>query len=217
MQPYYADDTVKLYHGDCLDDSGPMPWLGADVLITDPPYGLQAMARTYGRHGATIAGDLDTTARDKVLALWWDRPAAVFGSPRLPDPPGEWTWRLVWDKCEPGTNGGPWRYSHESIYVRGTGWTRTSASSFSVIRVPTRNGGAGRQEHPHRKPLEVMTRLVAAAPPGIIADPFCGSGSTLVAAKMLGRHAIGVELIEAHCETSARRLAQDALDFGDAS
>ena len=80
----------------------------------------------------------------------------------------------------------------------------------TVNGIVARNGG-----HPHTKSGKVMQELVQLCPPGIIADPFAGSGSTLVAAKALGRLAIGVELEERYCEVIAKRLSQGVLDFGE--
>jgi len=220
--PYYQDDAVTLYHGDCREIA---EWLAADVLVTDPPYGTAGGNKRgndgYGRRvgnqrgaervGQHIAGDQDTTVRDAVLAAWGLRPALIFGSPRLPDPPGQWSDRLVWDKKRPGTNGGPWRYRHESIYVT-AGFERTSDAAVSVL-----TAFPEQSDHIHAKPLGLMVELVGAAPAGVIADPFAGSGSTLVAAKRLGRRCVGVELEERYCEVAARRLDQGVLDFGAAS
>jgi len=221
-KPYYEDEHVTLYHGDCLELT---EWTSADVLVSDPPYGTQFSAENpnggYGRRqnagvgpeGFTIANDGSTETRDAALALWGSKPALVFGSPRLPDPPGNWADRLVWDKKRPGMNGGPWRYRHESIYVT-AGFVRTSNASVSIL-----TAFPDQSEHMHAKPLGLMTALVETAPPGIIADPFAGSGTTLVAAAHLGRHAIGVEIDERYCELLAKRLGQQTfdLDWGDAS
>ena len=217
MTPYYADDLVTLYHGDCREVT---EWLEADVLVTDPPYGSQFSALNpkggYGRRqnaglgpeGFVIANDGTTDARDEILTAWAARgPVAVFGSPRMPDPPGDWADRLVWDKKRPGMNGGPWRYRHETVYVS-SGFVRTDNAAVSIIEA-----WPDQLDHIHAKPVALMLRLVAAAPPGTIADPFAGSGSTLVAAKQLGRRATGVEIEERYCEIAAKRLAQDTL-FG---
>lgn len=230
-EPYYSDESVALYHGDCRKLT---EWLEADVLIVDPPYGTNftagnpkggygrrqnaagnsrhASVRNVGVEGFTIANDNSTEARDFVLNLWWREvehgrggPALTFGSPRMVDPPGEWADRLVWDKKRPGMNGGPWRYRHESIYVT-AGFVRTDNAAVSIIEA-----WPDQADHIHAKPLALMTRLVAAAPEGVVADPFAGSGSTLAACKQLGRKAIGVELDERCCEIAARRLAQDTL------
>lgn len=221
MDPYYTDDMVTLYHGDCLEIDA---WLDADVLVTDPPYGTQVTGANprggYGRRylydtgdgvGAAIANDTTTDTRDAALLMWGNRPAIVFASPRMPEPPGNWNDRLVWDKQRPGMNGGPWRYQHEAIYVRGE-FERRRNDAFSIIPawlglVPTRSG-----RHIHAKPVALMLSLVeVTAPDGVIADPFAGSGSTLLAARNLGRHAIGVELEERYCEIIARRLSQGVL------
>lgn len=214
VTPYYSDESVTLYHGDCREVTA---WLEADVLVTDPPYGSEGIAGSYGRRnnhgGITIANDATTEARDAILDLFEGRPTLCFGTPRLPEPPGGWDHRLVWDKREPGLNGGPWRYTHECIFVRGEGWVRLSASSFSILSFPSGNGSPEKADHVHAKPVALMERLIAAAPPGVITDPFAGSGSTLVADKQLGRKAIGVEFEERYCEIAAKRLAQDVL-FG---
>ena len=218
--PYYSDDAVTLYHGNCLELAD--LWTVADVLVTDPPYGTQMQATGksahrggYGRRnlhdpgdgiGARIANDETTDARDAMLALWGARPAVLFGSPRLPDPPGEWADRLVWDKQRPGMNGGAFRYTHEAIYARGM--VRADNSTFSILAA-----FPDQSDHIHAKPVRLMSVLVSTCPPGVIADPFAGSGSTLVAAKALGRKAIGVELEERYCEIAARRLSQGVLDF----
>ena len=219
MSVYYEDEWVTLHHGDCREVTS---WLEADVLVTDPPYGSDGGVGYGRRQGANgravgqtfrIANDSSGEARDAALSAWGARPVLCFGAPRLPEPPGGWDHRLVWDRREPGMNGGPWRYTHESIFVRGEGWVRVNAASFSIIAVPAGNGSPEKGDHVHVKPIALMQRLVAAAPPGVIADPFAGSGSTLVAAKQLGRRAIGVELEERYCEIAAKRLAQDTL-FG---
>lgn len=216
-EPYYADDSVTLYHGDCLEIDA---WLAADVLVTDPPYGSRFTENNpmggYGRrqnHGDgrtsfTIANDDDPEVRDCALAAWGNRPAAVFASPRLNPPPIEWANRIVWDKKTPGL-GGTLRYVHEDIYLT-AGWGRVG-TGFSILSVNNPRDNFG---HVHHKPEPLLAQVIGGAPEGVIADPFAGTGSTLVAAKRLGRRAIGVELEERYCEVIAKRLAQGVLDFG---
>lgn len=215
MKPIYQDEHVTLYHANALQH--PQLWNHADILITDPPYGTDNGVG-YGRNGghgraanAHIHGDSDTEARDTVLGIMQAKPRLCFGSPRAPEPPGPWSDRLVWDKREPGLNGGPWRYTHESIFVGGEGWKRTSARAFSILSFPSGNGTWEKKQHVHAKPVALMEALVSAAPPGVIIDPFAGSGSTLLAARNLGRQVIGVEIDEKHCETIIKRLAQNVF------
>jgi DNA modification methylase len=187
-EPYYADDKVTLYHGDCREVAD---WLSADVLVSDPPYG---MAHKSGWKPREIEGDEDVTARDTALALWGTvRPALIFGRWTLPRPAAVRA-RLIWDKGEwPGMGdlNLPWGPSDEEVYVIGSGWIGKREGTVIRCNRPVGNATA---DHPTSKPVALMERLVAKCPPGVIADPFAGSGSTLVAARNLGREAIGVEI-----------------------
>jgi len=211
--PYYKDDLVTLYHGDCLEVA---EWLTADVLVTDPPYGMGYYLHSRAGKDAAIevAGDADTSTRDAALTAWGKRPSLVFGSWRNTKPKCDQV--LIWDKGDEAALGHPVFFSaYEEIYVTGTGWRGERRPN--VIRVNgLARGGAERKgyAHPTPKPTGLMELLVSYTPPGVIADPFAGSGATLVAARNLGRPSIGVELEERYCELIAKRLSQQAFDFG---
>jgi DNA modification methylase len=215
--PYYADEFVTLYHGDCLEIT---EWTAADVLVTDPPYGM-AYAGDWNHSRAkaglkmAVLNDHDTSARDAALDAWHGKPAVVFGRWSMPHPAGTRVC-LTWDKGDwPGMGdlALPWGPSTEEIYVLGSGFV--GKRSGSIVRHTERPNGVAL--HPSQKPLGLLENLLAKCPPGVIADPFAGSGSTLVAAKAMGRRSIGVELEERYCEIAAKRLAQSVLDFEGAS
>ena len=216
--PYYSDDLVTLYLGDCREVA---EWLAADVLVMDPPYGIgwkrgKNAARGSKRHDG-IAGDKDTSARDEALRLWGERPGAVFGSFYAP-PPATFRHVLVYRKPpDSGAVGSTTGYRRdlEPVFLTGPWPLRTVQRSSLLTTAATCQGNpygvSATAGHPHAKPLDVMETLISACPPGVIADPFAGSGSTLVAARNLGRRAIGVEIDEQYAEKAVRRLAQMTL------
>jgi len=220
--PYYQDELVTLYHGDCREITD---WVAADVLVADPPYGrawrqgrMKAAHQANDAH-AGIAGDLDTTVRDQVLELWGPRLAIVFGDLMLAPPVGT---RLVGIYRKPSNAGchgaiAGVRRDVEAINFLGP-WPhgiggRSSVFATSVASQGNPSSPQGRYRHPHAKPGDVMEELIQLCPPGAVADPCAGSGSTLCAAKRLGRRAIGVELSERDCEMAASRLDQGVLAF----
>lgn len=214
MKPYWSDGQITLYLGDCREVT---EWLAADLLVTDPPYG-----RGWGQHGdynkgrthRGIAGDTSPALRDEALLLWGAKPAAVFGD-LLVGAPRNSKQVLIYEKAAAsGVLGcvAGFRRDVEGLYLVGR-WPQPPAVRGSVLRTAIGNvvGVIRAGGHPHAKPVDVLEALIAACPPGTIADPFAGSGSTLVAARNLGRHAIGVEIDERYCERAARRLDQGVL------
>ena len=217
MSIYYQDERVTLHHGDCTEIT---EWLNADVLVTDPPYGVNHS--THGKNAPIIKGEgrtgrsakrvlttEHTAIRDEAIALWAPRPAIVFGSWRAPRPL-DTRFRLVWDKIIPGMGGvGVWKPQDEEVYVVGD-WPnpRTiSRTDSNVLRFKALRGKA-RPDHPTPKPVDLMEYLIERSPAGTVADPFAGSGATLLAAKNLGRKSIGVEMEEQYCELIATRLTE---------
>lgn len=221
-KPYFEEDGIVLYHGDCREV---LAWLDAELLVTDPPYGRAWKQGDTGtrrgwisdRHDG-IANDGDTSARDAVLALWGDRPAIVFGDLTLPPPTGVKA-TLIYDKgASAGFTGavGGYRRNVEAIYLLGRHPSGLGGRSAVLGTVASTGGNLARTTgHPHTKPVDLMATLVEAAGESV-ADPFAGSGSTLVAARQLGLKAIGVEIDESYCEVAARRLSQGVL-FGAVS
>jgi site-specific DNA-methyltransferase (adenine-specific) len=217
VNPYYSDDLVTLYHGDCREVTG---WLDADVLVTDPPYGV----KIHANHRQQIQGDNGPELRDAAIALWGAvRPALVFGRWDIPRPAGTHE-RLIWDKNLIGRGNlrKPWGRSDEEVYVLGEwppvrpgGRAReggTPSRSSNVLRVQAYAPGPARPDHPTPKPPALMVRLIDKCPPGVVADPFAGSGSTLVAARQLGRRVVGVEVEERYCELIATRLSEAIVE-----
>ena len=217
--PYYQDDLVTLYHGDCREATD---WLEADVLVSDVPYGMTLRSSRSGAFGDNaIANDETTEARDAALALWGDRPALIFGRWSVVRPAAT-RMVLTWEKGEHVGMGDlslPWKPNTEEIYVLGSGFVGHRGGSVlkcNAIAGTVGQAGKGTRHHPTEKPVALMGELVRKCPPGVIADPFAGSGSTLLAARTEGRRAIGVELDERYCEVIAKRLANaDDTLFGD--
>lgn len=217
LKPYYEDGGVTIYHGDYRDI---IPGLAFDAVVTDPPYGVgwdvkggEHRHRSRKRRGTEfvpVHGDTEPFDPSDLIAL--GLPTVMFGanyfSPALP-PSASW---IVWDKrphmastrqadCELAwTNlGGPARMFRKTWNggIRPTE-DRASHKAWGVL-------------HPTQKPVSLMRWVIERIPPGTICDPFMGSGTTLRAAKDLGRKAIGIEIEERYCEVAARRLGQEVL------
>lgn len=210
-QPYYDEDDITIWCVDVRDWLAIEP-LPGNVLVTDPPYGIDYQSGKAGTLARSIDGDTDTTLRDAVLADWRRKPALVFGTWRIRRPTGT-RMVLVWDTkgaLGMGDLSLPWKPSHQEVYVLGEGFTgrrTTDVLTFAPVQSMASNG----RLHPHQKPVDLMRELIRKCPPGVILDPFMGSGTTLVAAKAEGRKAIGIEVDEAYCAVAVRRLAQGVL------
>jgi len=216
VQPYYQDSAVTIYHGDCREI---VPTLGRfDLLLTDPPYGIDA---ANDKRGGKQPGKAAAPSRS-YGASDWDKaaPAAwvlemcrehtqwsvLWGGnyfDRLPPARG---W-LVWDK-DNGNNG----YADCEL-----AWTNLELAvrKFRFRWMGMLQENMANKEprwHPTQKPTDLLRWCIGlAGNVQTILDPFAGSGTTGRAAKDLGRKATLIEREERYCDIAARRMAQEVL------
>lgn len=210
MEPYYQNDAVQIFHGDCREI---LPTLGEfDLLLTDPPYGIGYKSGRDGDLPRSIAGDETTELRDFAINTSPD--AAVFATWRC-EPPKKPRHQLIWEKPTLGMGdlSFPFGTNYEVVWLFGDCW-KSKRRQGSVIRgkaIPTWNSGPAKRRHPHEKPVDLMSQIIGSHPAETILDPFMGSGTTLVAAQLEGRKAVGIEIEEKYCAIAAERCRQKVL------
>jgi hypothetical protein len=184
---------------------------GFDSIVSDVPYGMGyqsgwATEELWGDE-REIRGDRDTRARDLICLFSDQVPMLVFGTWKIERPAGT-RQVLIWDKggaLGMGALDIPWKPDHEEIYVLGKGFTGRRDCGSVLYCPPVQSMAKNGRQHPNEKPVGLMSMLIRKVP-GVILDPFMGSGSTLVAAARAGRRAIGIELHPGHFETACKRL-----------
>ncbi len=227
MRIAYESKWATLYHGDCLEV---LPTLDpADLLVTDPPYGIEFKSGRYDGHGhGAIAGDEDVSAAVSALQsvrLRRNRHAYVFWSPLVEIPHaaglGFSRWEpMVWDKGMGMGGSGAWARAHETILfgvrvpsaaARAAGHGRGAARlrRGAVLRYGKKKGAASRR-HPTEKPVALLRELIEMSSKHgeTVLDPFAGVGSTLVAAIAEGRRGIGIEIEEKYIPIAIERIRE---------
>lgn len=221
----YETARAILWHGRAEDVLPGLPRDSVDLLAMDPPYGQKWQSNRRVERLAGIEGDdgtldLNGVVRLVLPALRRDRHLYVFGPFDPGDLPLCGVTSLVWDKGKTGTGDltSPWGPSHEPITFatyeiskanREKGYGRLAARlrAGTVLRVPRKNSGqVGR--HPTEKPVRLMRQLIESSSciGETVLDPFAGSGSTLIAAVLSGRRAVGIECDDQYIPTICDRL-----------
>lgn len=243
-KPYYEDESVTIYHGDCRSI---IEWLPrVDAVVTDPPYSSGGAMRsdrnlkTSAKYRLTgtlkedpeFSGDnRDQRSFEKWCALWmsealyasrsgaalvcfidWRNLPCVIDAVQI----GGWIYRgiAVWDK-EVGRPDQAWfRAQAEYIVLASNGPLERGAGAPGICQRGVLRHIVNGQEKQHitEKPVGLLADILSTRDDWqTILDPFMGSGTTLRAAKDLGRKAIGIEIEERYCEIAAKRMAQEVL------
>ena len=218
-EPYYDDGQITIYHADCRDVLPHIAPESVDLVLTDPPYGIDLdTANKSRKRGALAAANdyervyADDEPYDPSPLLRYKR-LILFGAnhyaSRLPES-ASW---LVWDKTAGLESNRPIGFNDnadaELIWTNLPGPVRVLKHRWIGMMKATEQGEA--RLHPTQKPVALIRYLINLYGKGLILDPYMGSGTTLRAAMDMGRPAIGVEKSERYCEIAVRRLQQAVL------
>lgn len=247
MKPYYADDFVTLYHGDCADI---LPSVRGDLVVTSPPYNLMRRGTGAGRnslHGGKRGLSEKLHQRwypdampEKAYQEWQRETVALC----LKSAPAVcYNHKVRYQIKRAGRAQHPMQWLGDFMLWVEIIWDRGGGVAFNcgrplpsderifVLGRPRTFNNLGLTtvwrlppvpqgvDHPCPFPEELAARCIASFtdPGDLVVDPFAGSGTTLVAAKNLRRRAVGIEKEECYCEEAAKRFSQEVLDLGGAA
>lgn len=208
MKEYYKDDHCTIYHGDCKNI---LPKLrDVDLILTDPPYGVNL---AYDEFDDTVSNVKSLVQQVVPICIEKSKRTVLTCGTRqiafYPEP----SWILCWlNKAGAGKN--PWGFTCWQpvlCYGKDPFLENKKGSRPDIIE---HSEASEKNGHPCPKPIRFWKKLMLRASvlqTDIILDPFMGSGTTLLAAKELGRHAIGIEISEKYCEIAVNRLRQEVL------
>lgn len=222
-KPYYSHGGITIYHGDCREI---LPQIEKGLIVTDPPYNV-------GYHYEGYADNLSTEDYQSLLLSACPLPCVLihyaedlcaisWTLEELPKKIVAWVypsntarqWRgIAWWGTKPdfSLDGQEYRNPQDSrIAERIANGNRCKLYDWWEVN-QVKNVSAEKTEHPCQIPVTVMHRILRITPSEIVTDPFMGSGTTLRAAKDLGRQCIGIELEEKYCEIAAGRMQQEVL------
>jgi DNA modification methylase len=232
MRPYYQENGITIYHGDCREVLPNLARDSVDMLLTDPPYGALWQSGFRKETLGPIIGDESLDVAEEAiplacLVLKQRRHAYVFGRYKLTVPGRSDLAELIWNKGQVGLGdtASTWGISHEYIQFftsnksragaeRGDGRLACRLRRGSVLNVPRLNSGQV-GSHPTEKPVLLLRQLIESSSciGETVLDPFMGCGSTAVACIAEARRFIGIEIEEKYCEIAAKRLAQGVLQL----
>lgn len=206
--PFYDADGIVIYCGDCGDVLPALP--KADLVLTDPPYGMSFQSNHRAVKHARLAGD-DELPLDLIwLAISTANVAAyVFcrwdNIPQMPKPKSVIAWvKNNWSM-------GDLEHEHGRQWEACCFYPRTNHAFLKRIPDVIHADRTGNTLHPTEKPIALLGTIIDATKCETVLDPFCGSGTTLVAAKLRGLRAVGIEINEEYCRSAVERLRQGVL------
>lgn len=221
MTPYYDQDGIQIFHGDCRNVLPTIAPETVGLVLTDPPYGIgyQKMRGSSTRNSKLLPGlngrrfvpiHGDDQPFDPTPLLTFPR-VILWGANNFADklPPSK-GW-IVWDKrpgLPPICNG-----DCELAWTNITGAVRRFEHKWDGINRASER--AQKHLHPTQKPVALFIWILSrwSKPSDLILDPYMGSGPVAAACQQLGRRYVGVDLEEAYCEIAVKRLQQSVMQF----